>query len=536
MAAATFSAVPATWRVAPGPRSHQDQDHGTYNRVKRRRHAVRMDVLHLARWQFGITTVYHFLVVPLTIGLSVLVAGMQTAWVRTGDERYYKMTKFWGKLLLVNFAMGVVTGIVQEFQFGMTWNAYSRFVGDVFGAPLAMEGLVAFFVESTFLGLWIFGWDRLPKAVHLACAWAFSLATMASSYFIMAANSWMQHPVGADLVNGRPTMKSIWAVLTNSTALAAIPHTIAGAFSVAGAFLVGVAGWQLWRRRDSHGKVWRASLRLGGWTGVVAFAVLLVTGDLQGKLMFQQQPMKMASAEALCHTEQPASFSIIALGDVRKQDCEDVKTFNVPALLSFLAHGDFSTKVTGVTDLVTQYQEKYGTHYPNDPALGDLAGKPIDYTPDLPVTYWGFRSMIGFGAIAAGIGVVALWLTRRGRIPDSKWFPRMVLLGIAAPFVGNSTGWIFTEMGRQPFVVVPNPTGVDGLWMFTAQAVSRISVGEVLASLITLTVVYLVLAVVELFLMTKFVRGGVDAVLPPNKPSKDAKAGLGAEDELTFAY
>ncbi|MFF0144581.1 cytochrome bd-I ubiquinol oxidase subunit 1 apoprotein [Amycolatopsis sulphurea] len=495
-----------------------------------------MDVLELARWQFGITTVYHFLMVPLTIGLSVLVAAMQTAWVRTGKSRHLKMTKFWGKLLLINFAMGVVTGIVQEFQFGMTWSAYSRFVGDVFGAPLAMEGLVAFFVESTFLGLWIFGWDRLPKKVHLACAWAFSLATVASAYFILAANSWMQHPVGVEFVNGKPTMNSIGAVLTNNTALAAIPHTLAGAFSVAAAFLVGVAGWHLWRKRtasDEHRDVWRSSLRLGGWVGVVAFAVLAITGDTQGKLMFEQQPMKMASAEALCHTEKPASFSILAIGDVANANCEDVKTFTVPALLSFLAHNDFSTEVKGVENLVGEYQAKYGTNYPNDPDLGPLAGKPIDYVPNLPVTYWGFRVMIGFGAISAGIGVLALWLTRRGRIPGNRWFPLLVLGGIATPFIGNSAGWIFTEMGRQPFVVAPNPTGVEGMWMFTAQAVSKLTAGEVLTSLIALTALYLVLGVVELYLMHKYIRGGVDAVMPPTPSSSKEDSD---DDALSFAY
>ncbi|SEP49425.1 cytochrome ubiquinol oxidase subunit I [Amycolatopsis saalfeldensis] len=498
-----------------------------------------MDVLELARWQFGITTVYHFLMVPLTIGLSVLVAAMQTAWVRTGEARHLKMTKFWGKLLLVNFAMGVVTGIVQEFQFGMSWSAYSRFVGDVFGAPLAMEGLVAFFVESTFLGLWIFGWDRLPKKVHLACAWAFSLATMASAYFILAANSWMQHPVGVEFVNGKPTMNSIGAVLTNNTALAAIPHTLAGAFSVAAAFLVGVAGWHLWRRRassDEHREVWRSSLRLGGWVGVVAFAVLAITGDTQGKLMFEQQPMKMASAEALCHTEAPASFSILAIGDVAGANCEDVKTFTVPALLSFLAHNDFSTEVKGVENLVGEYQAKYGSNYPNDPDLGPLAGKPIDYVPNLPVTYWGFRAMIGFGAISAGIGLLALWLTRRGRIPGGRWFPLMVLGGIATPFIGNSAGWIFTEMGRQPFVVAPNPSGVEGMWMFTAEAVSKLSVGEVWTSLISLSLLYLVLGVVELYLMRKYVRGGVDAVMPPPRPPDQGSDSDSDDDTLSFAY
>ncbi|PXY31805.1 cytochrome ubiquinol oxidase subunit I [Prauserella muralis] len=505
-----------------------------------------MEVLELARWQFGITTVYHFLMVPLTIGLSVLVAGMQTAWVRTGNERYLRMTKFWGKLLLVNFAMGVVTGIVQEFQFGMTWSAYSRFVGDVFGAPLAMEGLVAFFVESTFLGLWIFGWDRLPKRVHLACAWAFSLATVASAYFILAANSWMQHPVGVEFTDGRPTMNSIWAVLTNNTALAAVPHTIAGAFAVAAAFLVGIAAWRLWRGRhsgDGDRPVWRSSLRLGAFTGVAAFAVLVVSGDMQGKLMFEQQPMKMASAEALCHTEQPASFSILAIGDVRNADCENVKTFTVPALLSFLAHNDFQTEVKGIEDLVGEYQERYGSHYPDDPALGELAGKPIDYVPNLPVTYWGFRIMIGFGALSAATGVLALWLTRQGRIPESRWFPRLALASIATPFVANSAGWIFTEMGRQPFVVVPNPTGVDGVWMFTAQAVSTVSAGEVWASLISLTAVYAALGVVEVFLLVRYVRGGVDAVMPPKPPPGDGDDTENSrdpddsgDDVLAFAY
>ncbi|WP_121389055.1 cytochrome ubiquinol oxidase subunit I [Actinokineospora cianjurensis] len=495
-----------------------------------------MDVLELARWQFGITTVYHFLMVPLTIGLAVLVAGMQTAWVRTGDVKYLRMTKFWGKLLLVNFAMGVVTGIVQEFQFGMAWSEYSRFVGDVFGAPLAMEGLVAFFVESTFLGLWIFGWDRLPQRVHLACAWAFSLATVASAYFILAANSWMQHPVGVELVDGKPRLTSIWAVLTNNTALAAIPHTVAGCFAVAGAFLVGVGGWHLWRTRDDqHGDdgdrpVWRASVRYGGWVGAVAFAALAITGDLQGKLMFEQQPMKMAAAEALCHTEQPAGFSVFAIGDVSRPDCEDVKSITVPALLSFLAHNDFTSEVRGIEDLVQEYRERYGANYPVDDRLGELSGQPIDYVPNLPVTYWGFRLMIGFGALSALAAVGVLWVTRRGRIPRGKWFPRLALAGIATPFLANSFGWIFTEMGRQPFVVVPNPSGVDGVWMFTARGVSGLTTGEVWTSLITLTLVYGALAVVEVFLIARYVRGGVAGVMPPEKPDGTS------DDHLAFAY
>jgi cytochrome d ubiquinol oxidase subunit I len=479
---------------------------------------VIVDVLGIARWQFGITTVYHFLMVPLTIGLGLLVAGMQTAWLRTDDRKYLVMTKFWGKLLLINFAMGVVTGLVQEFQFGMNWSAYSRFVGDVFGAPLAMEGLIAFFVESTFLGLWIFGWDRLPRKAHLACVWAFSLASTASAYFILAANSWMQHPVGVALVHGRPQLTSVTAVLTNPTLMAALPHTIAGCFAVAATFLVGIAAWRIARHDDGYRPMWRASLKLGAWVGVIAFAGLAISGDTQGKLMFQQQPMKMAAAEALCHTEQPAGFSILAYGDVANPNCESVKTLDVPDILSFLATGDFTSKVDGVQNLIPQYQAKYGTTYAN--------GQPIDYVPDLPVTYWGFRLMIGFGALAAIAGLGALWLTRRGRFPKTKWFPRAALLAIATPYLANAFGWIFTEMGRQPFVVAPNPTGIDGVWMFTMQAVSPgVTVGEALTSVIALTTVYAVLAVIEIYLMARYVRAGVPAALPEEP-----------DEVLTFAH
>ncbi len=504
-----------------------------------------MNVLAIARWQFGITTVYHFLMVPLTIGLSVLVAGMQTAWVRTGKRRYYAMTKFWGKLLLINFAMGVVTGLVQEFQFGMNWSSYSRFVGDVFGAPLAMEGIVAFFVESTFLGLWIFGWDRLPKKLHLASAWAFALATIASTYFILAANSWMQHPVGVRLVDGRPQLDSIGAVLTNPTLMAALPHTVAGCFAVGATFLVGIATWHLARSHRAHRTeteavtedraVWRASLKLGAWVGIVAFAAVAISGDQQGKLMFQQQPMKMAAAEALCHTEQPASFSVFALGNVAKPDCESVKSLDLPYLLSFLATGDVTSRVQGVRELIPRYQAKYGTDYPDDPSLGALAGKPIDYVPDLPITYWGFRLMIGFGVLAALAAAGALWLTRRGRFPRGRWFYRLALLGIATPFLANCFGWIFTEMGRQPWVVAPNPTDLDGVWMYTAQAVSAgVTVGEALTSVIVLTAVYACLAVIETTVMVRYVRAGLPGVLPPEDTTSDGDKA--AADVLAFAY
>ncbi|AOS60960.1 cytochrome ubiquinol oxidase subunit I [Actinoalloteichus hymeniacidonis] len=510
-----------------------------------------MEILDVARWQFGITTVYHFLMVPLTIGLALLVAIMQTIWHRTGDPKYLAMTKFWGKLMLINFAMGVVTGIVQEFQFGMNWSAYSRFVGDVFGAPLAMEGLVAFFVESTFLGLWIFGWDRVSKRVHLASIWAAALATVASAYFILAANSWMQHPVGVEIgPDGDPQLNSIWALLTNSTVLAAFPHTLAGSLAVAGTVLIGISAWHLARRHrhspvdDPDRQVWHTSLRFGGWVGVAAFAAVAVSGDFQAKLMFDQQPMKMAAAEALCESEEPAGFSIFAIGDLSDPHCGNVSSVTVPALLSFLAEGDFESEVQGIEELVPAYQEKYGSHYPVDERLGELSGMPIDYVPSLPVTYWGFRLMIGFGVVAALGAAAGLWLTRGGRLPKGRWFAPVALASIATPFLANSFGWIFTEMGRQPFVVVPNPTGVDGVFMYTASAVSPgVSLGEALFSLVALTLVYAALAVVELFLLIKYARAGVEGVMRPpwQDPPADSDEGSTEPekkdpDVLAFAY
>ena len=302
-----------------------------------------MSALDLARWQFGITTVYHFIFVPLTIGLSFLVAGMQTAWVRTGNDKYRRMTKFWGKLFLINFALGVATGIVQEFQFGMNWSDYSTFVGDIFGAPLAIEGLLAFFLESTFLGLWIFGWDKLPKKLHLATIWLASIGTLLSAYFILAANSWMQHPVGyaVNPATGRAELKDFGAVLTNSTAVGAFAHTITACFLTAGMFVVGISAWQLKKQRNAD--VFRPSMKLALVTVLIASLGVIVTGDLQARLMTEQQPMKMAAAEALYDTVAPASFSLFTIGSL--DGSQEKFSIRVPGVLSFMATGKFDGQV-----------------------------------------------------------------------------------------------------------------------------------------------------------------------------------------------
>ncbi|MFQ1003822.1 cytochrome ubiquinol oxidase subunit I [Modestobacter sp. SSW1-42] len=517
-----------------------------------------MDVLDIARWQFGITTVYHFLMVPLTIGLGVLVAVMHTMWVRTDSPEWLRMTRFWGRIYLINFVLGVATGLVQEFQFGLAWSEYSRFVGDVFGSLLALEALLAFFLESTFLGLWIFGWGRIPKKVHLATLWAAVIGSIVSAYFIIAANSWMQHPVGVvtDDATGRPEQVDFLAVLTNNTALAAFSHTIVAALMVAGAALVGVGLWHLRKRKlagapttDVDHSVWRRSVRLGGYVSVAAFLLTAVTGDYQAKLMYQQQPLKMSSAEALCTTEAPAPFSIFAFGKLGSNECDDVHSWTVPYLLSYLAHGDFSTAVPGVNELQQEYAAAYGATYPDDPSFGDKAGEEIDYTPLLAVTYWNFRLMIGMGMVSAGVGAYALRATRRGRVPTNPIAVYGSLAAVGAPFVANAAGWIFTEMGRQPFVVYPNPDvpRAEQVYFFTAQAVSPgVSAGEVLTSLSTLTVLYGALAIVEAWLLVRFVRGGITTSdgaptpgsTPEGTPDDDTTGGdrRADDDVLSFAY
>jgi len=485
-----------------------------------------VSVLELSRWQFGITTVYHFLFVPITIGLGFLVAGFETAWIRSGNDKWLRLTKFYGRLFLINFAMGVVTGIVQEFQFGMNWSAYSRFVGDIFGAPLAIEALLAFFLESTFLGLWIFGWDRLPRGVHAACMWTAAVGTLLSAYFILAANSWMQHPVGSHYnpVTHREELTSFLAVMTNPAQLATFPHTIAACFLTAGGLVAGVAMWHL-IRRPATGEgaaattaAWRSAAKAGTITALAAAVATIVTGDIQGKLMTMYQPMKMAAAEALYHTAKPAPFSLFTIGTLNGS--KPIFQVTLPRLLSFLATGNFSGQVKGIDNLQSLYSQVYG---------------PGSYTPIIPVAYWSFRLMIGIGLVTALISLVALWTLRKGRVPApfadrgagarTLWSRLLLWAVIALPFLplaANTLGWLFTEMARQPWLVFGQ--------MKTSAGVSANSAGEVLASVIVLTLLYGGLAVVEGGLMYKYARAG----LPEEKTAPPA--GEGEEAPLALVY
>lgn len=468
-----------------------------------------MNSLDLARWQFAITTVYHFLFVPITIGLGFLVAGLQTAWYRTDNLKYLRATKFFGKLFLINFAIGVVTGIVQEFQFGMNWSSYSRFVGDIFGAPLAMEGLLAFFLESTFLGLWIFGWDRLPKKLHLATIWMASIGTLLSAYFILAANSFMQHPVGyvMNLEKGRAELTSITEVLFQKTAVVTFLHTIPSAFFASGAFMAGISAYLLLKKKDEE--MSRPTLKLGLITVIISFVLVGITGDTIGKVMTEQQPMKMAAAEALYETTESAPFSLLTVGTL--DGSKSVFQIDLPSVLSFLATGDINSTVEGVNNLEAKYDAEFG---------------PGDYTPNIPLAYWSFRLMIGFGAIAFFLAIYALRRIRKGgSLPQSKWFLRSMIAMPFIPLAAISFGWIFTETARQPWAVFGLIRTEDGVS-------PMVSAGAVLFTMIVFTLLYGLLAFIEVGLTLKVIKNGP----APEVDYENPQLGGSADKPLVMSY
>ena len=457
-----------------------------------------LDPLALARWQFGLTTVYHYLFVPLTIGMALVAAIFQTAWVRTAKVQYLHLTRFFGKIFLINFAMGVVTGIVQEFQFGMNWSDYSRFVGDVFGAPLAFEGLLAFFFEATFIGLWIFGWDKLPQKLHLATIWCVSIGSILSAYFIIAANAFMQNPVGYTFneATNRAELTDFWALLTNPVALAAFPHTIFGAFMFAAGVVISVSAWHL--SRGQHFDTMRISLKFGLWAMIVSTAGVVLTGDQLGLAMYAAQPMKMAAAEATFNTVcgPDASFSIFTLGT--PDGSSELFSIRVPYLLSLLSTHTLDACVHGINDLNAEYAQTYA------------ATGLTDFAPVLWITYWTFRWMIGLGIAAALVAVAGLWVTRKGaKKPVAPWMWKVAIWSFPLALAANIMGWVFTEMGRQPWIVFGLMTTQDGV----SPGVSGL---EVLISLISFTAIYAALAVVEIRLIIRAAQKGPDTEEQPH--------------------
>ncbi len=437
-----------------------------------------MDIVTLSQWQFAVTTIYHFFFVPLTLGLSVLVAIMETIYVRTGNEMYRRMTKFWGRLFLINFAMGVVTGIVQEFQFGMNWSEYSRYVGDIFGAPLAVEALLAFFLESTFLGVWIFGWDRLSKGMHATTIWLVAIGSNLSALWILIANSFMQQPVGYALEGGRAVMTDFGALIFNPNVWYQFPHVLFSGLTTGAFFVIGISAFHLVRKKEPE--FFNRSLQIASILGVFAIFMTILVGHGQAQHMVVTQPMKMASAEALWESADPASMSLFTIGD--QKNLKDVFSIRIPGLLSFLAYNQFSGQVLGINEIQTQYEQQYG---------------PGNYVPPVIITYWTFRIMIGVGFLMLGIAAYLIIQLMRNKLMAYPkliaWLPLAILL----PFASNTSGWILTEVGRQPWVVF-------GL-LKTQDAVSPVlTPGLVLASLIGFTLVYAALMAADIYLLWKF--------------------------------
>ena len=452
-----------------------------------------MDALDLARLQFAFVTVYHFFFVPLTLGLSILTAVMQTLWYRTNNEVYKKMTQFWGKLFVINFVMGVVTGIVQEFQFGMNWSEYSRFMGDIFGAPLAIEALLAFFLESTFIGVWVFGWDKLSKKVHLASIWLVAIGSNLSALWILIANSFMQQPVGYKKVTNEAgelvavQMDNFWEVITNPNVLVQWPHVFAAGITTAAFFVLGISAWHL-RRKSEEREFFIRSARIGLVTGVIGVVLVILVGHTQAQHMVETQPMKMAAAEGLFRSEDPAGLSVFTIGDWEQR--KDVFSIRIPGALSFLSYDKFDGEVKGLLDLQEEYEAQYGPDQ--------------NYIPPVAFTYWNFRAMVGAGFTMLALAVIGLYFSLRNTLTEKQWLLRILWFALFLPYIANSAGWLMTEVGRWPWIVF-------GLQRVEDAVSPNVTLAEVAISLVAFTLVYGLLMIADVFLLVKYgAQGPVD--------------------------
>ncbi len=448
-----------------------------------------MDPLLIARWQYAIITVYHFFFVPLTLGLTVLIAMIETRYVRSGDETYKRMARYWGTLLLINFAIGVATGIVQEFQFGMNWSEYSRMVGDIFGAPLAIEALLAFFLESVFIGVWVFGWSRLSKRAHMRVAWLVAIGSNLSAIWILVANSWMQEPVGY-VINpetGYANMTDFLAIATNHHVLLQFPHVFTSGMTCAGFFVMGISAWHLARNRSETAEFFRRSFTWAATYATVGVVLVSIIGHTQAQHMVKTQPMKMAAAEAVWDTVDPAGLSVFATIDVENQtNGVDIR---IPHLLSFLTHNRFSGEVRGMKEIQAEYEVTYG---------------PGEYRPPVWLTFWSFRLMIVSGLAMLVLAPLAWWMARSGSLTRSPAFLKVMVASIALPTLAISSGWIMTEIGRQPWIVFGLMRTEDGIS-------TAVSSGEAMFGFVTYLLVYTALIVAYLFLMRKYAIQDPDA-------------------------
>jgi len=438
-----------------------------------------MDALALARWQFAITTIFHFFFVPLTLGLSILVAIMETKYVSSGDETYKRMTKFWGKIFLINFAIGVVTGIVQEFQFGLNWSEYSRFMGDIFGAPLAIEALLAFYLESTFIGLWIFGWDKLSKKAHLTAAWLVAIGSNISALWILIANSFMQNPVGYGIENGRAVMTDFFALITNPNVGYQFSHVLSAGVALAGFVVLGFSAYHLLTNNKKEKEFFYRSFRWAAIYALIGSLLVAVVGHFQGQYLVQHQPLKMAAAEALWETEQPAGFALVA--GIDEQGESNAFELKIPAVLSFLSYNNFTGKVQGINELQAEAVQKYG------------AG---NYIPPVTLDFWAFRLMVGAGMLMVLLALLAVIWSRQGHLEKKTAFLKILMFAPFLPYLASTMGWVLAETGRWPWIVY-------GLQKVQDAVSPYVPAWNVAFSLLVLGVLYTALTIVALNLAMK---------------------------------
>ncbi|WP_257305186.1 cytochrome ubiquinol oxidase subunit I [Geothrix campi] len=433
-----------------------------------------MDALTLSRLQFAVATYFHFLFVPLTLGLSMLVALMETQYVRSGDEDYKRMAKFWGKLFLINFAVGVVTGLTLEFQFGTNWSRYSAYVGDIFGSLLAIEATAAFFLESTFIAVWHFGWNKLSKKAHVTAIWLVAIASNLSAFWILVANAWMQHPTGFVLRNGRAELADFFAVITQRFAILEFIHTLGGAYLTAGFFVLGISAWHLIRKQETA--FFKKSFRLAAaWTLIFALFEI-AQGHMNAEILSTAQPTKLAAMEAHWETGRSVPMHLLAWPDAANER-NTIQSLSVPSGLSLLATYSTGGEVKGLKD------------YP-------VSERP----PVLPV-FLSFRAMVGLGVLFLALGLWAF--LKRHQITEQRRFLRVLPWLIPLPYLANELGWTIAELGRQPWIVY-------GL-MKTSDAASPLAASQVGTSLVAFFLVYALLGAVDFYLLFTFARKGPDA-------------------------
>jgi cytochrome d ubiquinol oxidase subunit I len=439
-----------------------------------------MDPVILSRWQFAITTIYHFFFVPVTLGLSLLLAMLETKYVTSGDETYKRMVKYWGKIFLINFAIGVVTGIVQEFHFGLNWSEYARFMGDIFGAPLAIEGLMAFFLESTFIGVWVFGWDKLSKGAHAAVAWLVAIGSNLSSLWILTANSFMQHPVGYAIREGRAEMTDFWALLGNPNVWHQFPHVITAGIAIGGFLIMAFSSWHLLQKNAQTREFFLKSFRWAAGFALAGALLVGLIGHAQGQFLAVSQPLKVAAMEGHWNTEKPASFSVIAIVD--QKDQRNTFDITVPKALSFLLFNNFTSEFKGLIDLQAEEVAKYG---------------PGNYIPPVVISYWSSRTMIGIGLLMILLSGLAVIWSRKDLVEKRSWFLRILMPAGLMPTVASIAGWLVAETGRWPWIV-------HGLQKIEDAVSPTITPGNIIFSMVSFLVLYGVLAVLGISLMLKY--------------------------------